>query len=126
MMVEATPIIHRHSSNCAGGSEYGDARLWLPIDAKFPHEDYEKPVDASERGDVNRPRKAVTEGSWVRRRAGPMVEGWNSHGQPLGQANYVPRAGSRSGPILFSSRLSKCCNQARKLIFRRQNLLHAY
>jgi DNA recombination protein RmuC len=52
MMVEATPIIHRHSSNCAGGSEYGDARLWLPIDAQFPHEDYEKPVDASERGDV--------------------------------------------------------------------------
>ena len=52
MMVEATPIIHRPSSNCAGGSGYGDARLWLPIDAKFPHEDYEKPVDASERGDV--------------------------------------------------------------------------
>ena len=34
------------------GGEDGDARLWLPIDAKFPHEDYEKLIDASERGDV--------------------------------------------------------------------------
>ena len=25
--------------------------LWLPIDAKFPNEDYERLVDASERGD---------------------------------------------------------------------------
>jgi DNA recombination protein RmuC len=30
----------------------GDAPLWLPIDAKFPNEDYERLVDASDRGDV--------------------------------------------------------------------------
>jgi DNA recombination protein RmuC len=35
------------------GGEDGDAQLWLPIDAKFPQEDYEKLVDASERGDVD-------------------------------------------------------------------------
>ena len=34
------------------GGDDGDAQLWLPIDAKFPNEDYEKLVDASERGDV--------------------------------------------------------------------------
>jgi DNA recombination protein RmuC len=34
------------------GGEDGDAPLWLPIDAKFPHEDYERLVDASDRGDV--------------------------------------------------------------------------
>ena len=30
----------------------GDAPLWLPIDAKFPREDYERLLDAQERGDV--------------------------------------------------------------------------
>lgn len=30
----------------------GGAPLWLPIDAKFPREDYERLVDASERNDV--------------------------------------------------------------------------
>ena len=34
------------------GGEDGDAPLWLPIDAKFPHEDYERLVDASDHGDV--------------------------------------------------------------------------
>jgi DNA recombination protein RmuC len=34
------------------GGDDGDAPLWLPIDAKFPNEDYERPVDASDRGDV--------------------------------------------------------------------------
>jgi DNA recombination protein RmuC len=34
------------------GGEDGDAPLWLPIDAKFPNEDYERLVDASDRGDV--------------------------------------------------------------------------
>lgn len=34
------------------GGEEGSLPLWLPIDAKFPHEDYERLVDASERGDV--------------------------------------------------------------------------
>ena len=33
------------------GGEDGDGPLWLPIDAKFPNEDYERLVDASERGD---------------------------------------------------------------------------
>src|SRR5580704_15274250 len=35
------------------GGKDGDARLWLPIDAKFPNEDYERLVDASDRGDVD-------------------------------------------------------------------------
>jgi DNA recombination protein RmuC len=30
----------------------GDGPLWLPIDAKFPTEDYERLVDAAERGDA--------------------------------------------------------------------------
>ena len=34
------------------GGEEGDGPLWLPIDAKFPNEDYERLVDASERGDA--------------------------------------------------------------------------
>jgi len=34
------------------GGDQGEAQLWLPVDAKFPHEDYEKLVDASERGDA--------------------------------------------------------------------------
>ncbi len=34
------------------GGDDGDAPLWLPIDAKFPNEDYERLVDASDRGDV--------------------------------------------------------------------------
>jgi DNA recombination protein RmuC len=34
------------------GSEEGDGSVWLPIDAKFPNEDYERLVDASDRGDV--------------------------------------------------------------------------
>jgi DNA recombination protein RmuC len=34
------------------GIENSGEPVWLPIDAKFPHEDYERLVDASERGDV--------------------------------------------------------------------------
>ena len=34
----------------AGGDD--DHPVWLPIDAKFPHEDYERLVDAQERGDA--------------------------------------------------------------------------
>jgi len=33
------------------GREQGGAPLWLPIDAKFPREDYERLVDAQEKGD---------------------------------------------------------------------------
>ena len=29
------------------------APLWLPIDAKFPNEDFERLIDASDRGDVD-------------------------------------------------------------------------
>ena len=39
----------------SGGSSSetaGDAPLWLPIDAKFPREDYERLLDASERADA--------------------------------------------------------------------------
>ncbi len=34
------------------GAEDGGAPLWLPIDSKFPQEDYERLLDAHERGDV--------------------------------------------------------------------------
>ncbi len=36
----------------------GDAPVWLPIDAKFPREDYERLLDAQERGDVESARAA--------------------------------------------------------------------
>jgi len=35
-----------------------DAPVWLPIDAKFPREDYERLLDAQERGDVETARNA--------------------------------------------------------------------
>lgn len=38
-------------SGGAGSATAGDAPLWLPIDAKFPREDYERLLDASERAD---------------------------------------------------------------------------
>jgi DNA recombination protein RmuC len=34
------------------GRQQGEAPLWLPIDAKFPREDYERLLEASERADV--------------------------------------------------------------------------
>jgi DNA recombination protein RmuC len=34
-----------------GGEDADGAPLWLPIDAKFPHDDYERLLDAHERGD---------------------------------------------------------------------------
>jgi DNA recombination protein RmuC len=36
----------------------GDAPVWLPIDAKFPREDYERLLDAQERGDLDAARAA--------------------------------------------------------------------
>ena len=36
----------------------GDAVVWLPIDAKFPREDYERLLDAQECGDVDAARAA--------------------------------------------------------------------
>ncbi|TXH68548.1 MAG: DNA recombination protein RmuC [Lysobacteraceae bacterium] len=36
----------------------GEAPVWLPIDAKFPREDYERLLDAQERGDVEAARTA--------------------------------------------------------------------
>ncbi|MCX6565586.1 MAG: DNA recombination protein RmuC [Candidatus Aminicenantes bacterium] len=35
-----------------GRGEAGDRPVWLPIDAKFPKEDYERLIDASERADA--------------------------------------------------------------------------
>jgi DNA recombination protein RmuC len=35
-----------------GGEDSGGAPLWLPIDAKFPHDDYERLLEAHERGDA--------------------------------------------------------------------------
>ena len=34
------------------GNDSSGEPVWLPIDAKYPHEDYEKLVDAAERGDI--------------------------------------------------------------------------
>ncbi len=36
-----------------GGSGAGNGTVWLPIDAKFPKEQYERLTDAQERGDVD-------------------------------------------------------------------------
>jgi DNA recombination protein RmuC len=36
----------------------GEGPIWLPIDAKFPREDYERLLDAQERGDVDAARAA--------------------------------------------------------------------
>ncbi len=35
-----------------GGEDGDGSPLWLPIDAKFPHDDYERLLDAHERGDA--------------------------------------------------------------------------
>jgi DNA recombination protein RmuC len=35
-----------------GKKDDEDAKIWLPIDAKFPKEDYERLVDAAEKGDL--------------------------------------------------------------------------
>ena len=35
-----------------GGEDRDGAPFWLPIDAKFPHDDYERLLDAHERGDA--------------------------------------------------------------------------
>ena len=41
------------------GKAEGDAPVWLPIDAKFPKEDYERLVDASARGDAEAVKAAT-------------------------------------------------------------------
>jgi len=41
-----------------GGQDGGT--IWLPIDAKFPHEDYERLLDAQERADVDAAHQAGT------------------------------------------------------------------
>ena len=40
------------SSRCACPAPHADQPVWLPIDAKFPREDYERLLDAQERADV--------------------------------------------------------------------------
>jgi DNA recombination protein RmuC len=40
------------------GRDDGQAQVWLPIDAKFPREDYDRLLDAHERGDVEAVRAA--------------------------------------------------------------------
>lgn len=40
------------------GRGASDAQVWLPIDAKFPREDYERLLDAQERGEVEGVRSA--------------------------------------------------------------------
>ena len=42
-----------------GKNEDADQPVWLPIDAKFPKEDYERLVDASETGDVEGTKQAT-------------------------------------------------------------------
>ncbi len=41
-----------------GKDEMEDKNVWLPIDAKYPREDYERLIDASDRGDVAAVEKA--------------------------------------------------------------------
>ena len=43
------------------GRQDGDVPVWLPIDAKFPREDYEKLIEAQERGDTDAMRTAATQ-----------------------------------------------------------------
>jgi DNA recombination protein RmuC len=43
------------------GRQDGDVPVWLPIDAKFPREDYERLLDAQERGDTEAMRTAATQ-----------------------------------------------------------------
>lgn len=43
------------------GQGSGDGGLWLPIDAKFPKEDYERLMEASERGDQDEVERAGKE-----------------------------------------------------------------
>ena len=40
-------------SNCRGRATDGDEIVWLPIDAKFPIEDYQRLIDAQELGDLD-------------------------------------------------------------------------
>jgi len=41
-----------------GGEDLDGSPLWLPIDAKFPHDDYERLLDAHERGDAGAAEEA--------------------------------------------------------------------
>ena len=43
------------------GQQEGGAPVWLPIDAKFPREDYERLLDAQERGDAEAMRIAASQ-----------------------------------------------------------------
>ena len=43
------------------GRQDGDVPVWLPIDAKFPREDYERLIEAQERGDADAMRIAATQ-----------------------------------------------------------------
>ena len=43
------------------GRQDNDVPVWLPIDAKFPREDYERLLDAQERGDTEGMRTAATQ-----------------------------------------------------------------
>ena len=43
------------------GRQEGDVPVWLPIDAKFPREDYERLIEAQERGDTDAMRIAATQ-----------------------------------------------------------------
>lgn len=43
------------------GRQEGEVPVWLPIDAKFPREDYERLLDAQERGDADAMRTGATQ-----------------------------------------------------------------
>ena len=43
------------------GQQDGGTPVWLPIDAKFPREDYERLLDAQERGDTDAMRNAAAQ-----------------------------------------------------------------
>ncbi len=44
-----------------GKDDYSQSQVWLPIDAKFPQESYQRLLDASESGDSDAVKRATTE-----------------------------------------------------------------
>lgn len=53
------------------GREEGDSPVWLPIDAKFPQEDYQRLVEATERGAVE---EALVAGKALEKRIGTQAK----------------------------------------------------
>jgi DNA recombination protein RmuC len=92
--------------------------LWLPIDAKFPREDYERLLDAHERADAPRPRpsrpgygwrRAASATSTSRRRTPPISRSCSS--PPRG---FMPRPCGGQGWWSRCSASSRSCSPGRR------------